>query len=309
MENYVTINSEMLKKGRSTIKTKIRVFLMITILAASLFGSLNLNKRSVDLGVEATSGQFDIEKNDKYSFFTTDDKKIQFTLVNDGSFSEETINKIKYELKRGYQLITKEVGIAVDEQKDIMVILKEGVHESISGQAGHHSFDLYNIEEGTYPLIHELSHVLIGHSYETSAFLSEGIAEYLAEKYELWYPAYFDINMLMKYYRDHHYYIPLEDLLNKELEYKLIRPNLNDDLAAFSYTEAHSLAKYLINEYGIHKYMKVLKSKDAVSELQIQYNLTLEELEADWLSSLNNVSLPGELEEHLDKLNFEFRYP
>lgn len=114
----------------------------------------------------------------------TPDGKVTFEIINNMKVPQEKVEKIKEELLTAYDVIQNSIQTAYVPSDKINVYLNKGDLTSL-GLASR--IELYGVKEDRYPLIHELTHSLLGYGkdFDTSSgyFTQEGFASYLEEKY------------------------------------------------------------------------------------------------------------------------------
>lgn len=134
---------------------------------------------------------------------------------------------------------------------------------------------------GIPPIAHELTHYL---ALSDSSSLSEGLAELIQAKFSKNPPSSVD-----RRYKDI-YGLSKEFLRGTEydLEYiaKIGLPAREypeeEELNRF-YILSHSFTRYLIDQYGVEKYMQVYKSKRILAGYEEVYGRNLDQLKGDWL--------------------------
>lgn len=114
----------------------------------------------------------------------THDGKITFEIFNNVGVAQEKVESIKEELLHAYTYIEQSIHTNYVPSNKINVLLLEG-HEASWGLRS--EIKLYNIRENKYPLVHELTHSLLGYGeyFDTSKgyFTQEGFATYMENKY------------------------------------------------------------------------------------------------------------------------------
>ncbi len=161
---------------------------------------------------------------------------------------------------------------ALAEDEKIVVRAMEGA--GISRIGGSNLILLYYIREGVIPLAHELTHVLMGES--SSRLLTDGLAVYCQERFGgLSYPSFFrsiEAATLGELRR------------GRSLSLLDLRMNIGFEGQTWrlAYLEAGSFARYLIDRYEFPLFEQVYSTNDFLSA----YDMSLAELEGDWLESL-----------------------
>ncbi|WP_342534562.1 hypothetical protein MHB40_10765 [Lysinibacillus sp. FSL K6-0057] len=154
--------------------------------------------------------------------------------------------------------------------------------------------ELVGVNEDIYPLVHEMTHSLLGygdnfqsdHGYVTQ----EGFASYMEDQYgknKLYFEKY------MKHYLDSDKLIPISKLIDPNQDDVYFRPELpnqkeNQILMEMSYTHAASFVTYLIDTYGLEKFEQIYNEKELAKKIEEVYGENSSELEKDWLAFIQN---------------------
>ena len=139
------------------------------------------------------------------------------------------------------------------------------------------SLSIFHIKENNAPVIHEVTHVLTKHEY--NSFFSEGLAVYFQERFSKidGYP---------------NFSVPLDDLVRNNESQLLDIPYLNNDNKVFeqvgteqrrlAYIEAGSFINFLVVNYGEQKLAELHNSRSL--NFKEVFGKKIEELEAEWKS-------------------------
>ncbi len=156
-------------------------------------------------------------KESSYSQFTSEDGKVQFSLVNNGSFKEDILSRIHKQTLAAYEEILALTGHEIEEEKEILIQLEEG--RGISMYM-HGSIKLHNIGEQNEFLVHELVHALLGYDYQNAGYFTlDGLAMYLDRQITGHLPPnYFghSSHEVMNYLKENGAVIPLEAVVHPE---------------------------------------------------------------------------------------------
>jgi len=165
-----------------------------------------------------------------------------------------------------------------DDGKKITIRLSD--EPGMSRIAGTRLIYLHLVREGRLPLVHEVTHVLMGNS--ASRLLHEGLAVYTQERFghELAFP---------------NFSMPVNWCILKELSKATLLPllNLHKGMGFYggsrklAYLQAGSFTKYLIKRYGYAKFRDAYYSGD----YKYVYGQSLSELERGWVASLQRFAL------------------
>ncbi|MEH7393471.1 hypothetical protein V7149_22380 [Bacillus sp. JJ1503] len=114
----------------------------------------------------------------------TADGKITFKISNTIKVPEEKVESIKQELLNAYNDIQKSIQTNYVPSERINIFLNEWNQASWGLRS---ELKLYAIRENQYPLVHELTHSLIGYgnNFDSSMgyLTQEGFATYMEDKY------------------------------------------------------------------------------------------------------------------------------
>ncbi|URT71610.1 hypothetical protein [Cytobacillus firmus] len=258
------------------------VFLIMLILA----GCSDIKQNSAASDNESSSQDNDFQK------FKTEDGEIEINIFNKGSFSEATLKQIKEETLSFYTALKKE-NVLLSSPSKIYLHLYD---EKKVSYASDNTIHLYWVKEGNYPLIHELTHVILG--YTEGHVTQEGLAIFMQDSYSDRgaFPNFHeDVHGIMKYLMTRGISISLETLLREEKIFT--QSNLNKDsysLRWLGYIESASFSDFLINQYGMEKFLKIYDRPNLTDEIHAVYGKKLEHFEMEWKEFLQRKSIPNE---------------
>nr|WP_257989801.1 hypothetical protein [Bacillus infantis]MCR6609534.1 hypothetical protein [Bacillus infantis] len=224
--------------------------------------------------------------------FKTEDGRINIVMQNKGEFSADTLKQIKEEILGFYGELQKE---KMPFSPPSRIYLNLHNEQKVSSHNGG-TINLYHISEGNYPLIHEMTHALFND--ENGQVTQEGLAIYMQDTYsERSVNPNFkeDTHEIMKHLIFKGIMVPLETLLQEDRFFSYT--NLDKDstsLRWLAYIESASFTRYLIDEYGLEKFLKIHGNPNLTSETQVVYGKSLEQLEGEWRQFLQNDPLPNE---------------
>ncbi|WP_059173324.1 hypothetical protein [Bacillus sp. FJAT-27445] len=234
---------------------------------------------------ESTKTEQELPK-DKPSenLITTKDGNITFNIVNSGGFPDKTLEKIKDELVAAYDVINTSIATDYVPSERINVYLMEG-NEISSGYR--ERLNLYSIKEDKYPLVHELTHTLLGYGDNNGFLTQEGYADYMENKYG---KQKMDFHRVMRHFIDSNKKIPLTNLMDPETDNTYFRPLLNFSenytLMWMAYIQAASFVSYLIESYGMDDFENIYNKPDLPSLVEKVYRKNVAELENEWVDYL-----------------------
>ncbi|WP_242061662.1 peptidase MA family metallohydrolase [Cytobacillus firmus] len=155
---------------------------------------------------------------------------------------------------------------------------------------------LYWVEEGNYPLIHELTHVLFG--YTEGHVTQEGLAIFMQDSYSVRgaFPNFQgDVHDIMKYLMTQEISIPMETLLSADQIFTHSKLNKDSNsLRWLGYIESASFSDFLINQYGIEEFLEIYDRPNLTDEIHAVYGKKLNHLEMEWKEFLRGNSVPNE---------------
>ncbi|MGY3188877.1 peptidase MA family metallohydrolase [Lysinibacillus sp. TE18511] len=248
------------------------------------------------------------EKNNE-NIVVTPDGKITFEIVNNIKVPQEKVESIKDEILTAYDDIQDSIHTDYVPSERINVYLNEGNEISWGLRS---KILLYGIREDRYPLVHELTHSLLGYgnNFEKSSgygyFTPEGFATYMEEKYG-------KINsyshQFMKSFIDTNKLIPIRNLIDPNQDDSYFRPDLTsqtgDTLMWMSYIHSASFIKYLIDTYGLEKFEKIYNEKNIGEKIEEVYGKSISEIENDWIGFIKNSQEPTN-KEKIKMMNYSY---
>ncbi|MEY9977908.1 hypothetical protein [Lysinibacillus sp. RC79] len=164
--------------------------------------------------------------NNDENIVVTADGKITFEIINKIKVPQEKVESIKGELLNAYDEIQNSIHTTYVPSERINVFLNEGNETSWGLKS---ELQLYDIKENQYPLVHELTHSLLGYgnNFDKSRgyFTQEGFATYMGDKYGK-NESY--THKLMKYFIDSNKFIPISKLIDLNQADSYFRPALKN---------------------------------------------------------------------------------
>ncbi|MDM5247733.1 MULTISPECIES: hypothetical protein [unclassified Lysinibacillus] len=228
-------------------------------------------------------------KNDE-NIVVTPDGEITFEIINKIKVPQEKVESIKEELLNAYDEIQNSIHTAYVPSERINVFLNEGNGVSWGLKS---ELQLYDIKENQYPLVHELTHSLLGYgnNFDTSRgyFTQEGFATYMEDTYGE-NESY--THKLMKYFIDSNKFIPISKLIDPNQDDAYFRPALTSQkeytLRWMSYIHSASFITYLIDTYGLEKFEQLYNEEDLAKKIKEIYGKNISEIENDWVVFIKN---------------------
>jgi len=228
-------------------------------------------------------------KNDE-NIVVTADGKITFEIINKIKVPQEKVESIKDELLNAYDEIQNSIYTPYVPSERITVFLNEGNEISWGLRS---ELQLYDIKENQYPLVHELTHSLLGYgnNFDKSRgyFTQEGFATYMDAKYG---KSESNSDKLMKYFIDSNKFIPISKLIDLNQDDAYFRPALTNQkeytLQWMSYIHSASFITYLIDTYGLEKFEQIYNEEDLAKKIEEIYEKNISEIENDWVVFIKN---------------------
>lgn len=228
--------------------------------------------------------------NNDENIVVTPDGKITFEIINKIKVPQEKVESIKDELLNAYDEIQNSIHTTYVPSERINVFLNEGNETSWGLKS---ELQLYDIKENQYPLVHELTHSLLGYgnNFDKSRgyFTQEGFATYMEEKYGK-NGAY--SHKFMKYLIDINKLLPISKLIDLNQADSYFRPVIKNQkdytLRWMSYVHSGSFITYLIDTYGLEKFEQLYNEEDLGKKIEEIYGKNISEIENDWVVFIKN---------------------
>ncbi|MGE8000066.1 hypothetical protein ACQKOF_15555 [Lysinibacillus sp. NPDC093190] len=228
--------------------------------------------------------------NNDENIVVTADGKITFEIINKIKVPQEKVESIKGELLNAYDEIQNSIHTTYVPSERINVFLNEGNELSWGLKS---ELQLYDIKENQYPLVHELTHSLLGYgnNFDKSRgyFTQEGFATYMEDKYGK-NESY--AHKLMKYFIDSNKFIPISKLIDLNQADSYFRPAIKNQkeytLRWMSYMHSASFITYLIDTYGLEKFEQLYNEEDLAKKIEEIYGKNISEIENDWVVFIKN---------------------
>lgn len=163
------------------------------------------------------------------------------------------------------------------------------------------------------PIAHETTHIIL--PYYSSLTLREGLASYCQDAFgkNLFIFSYgIDIHIYANCYFTYNFenYNKIFDVIGTDDIYQEIYTQGN--LRIMFYNMSHSFSKYLIETYGIEKFMAIYESENLQNDYKAIYDKSLDELKVEWqemLETLPEPMNPKEIKEYIQQFYEKNNYP
>ncbi|MGP4079755.1 hypothetical protein ACTWQL_07540 [Pseudalkalibacillus sp. R45] len=190
---------------------------------------------------------------DPYTEFNSDDGVVSFIILNDGSFSESTLIRIKRDTLHAYNEIRKITGFTNKGQEVFIELKKDnGLSHYWNG-----IIYLYNVDDEREALVHELVHALLGYDFKNAGYFTlDGLAMYLDKKITSNEPAtFFSFNSheLMKFLREEEINLPIEKLIDPEIAFEMNDLRKQIENRWLFYVQTSSFSKLLNRDVRFRK--------------------------------------------------------
>lgn len=255
-----------------------------------LRGSFLLSLLLLTACTEETNPKEPIQEEKENNIVVTNDGKITFEIKNTIGVSQEKVEAIKGEIVTAYDYIKDSIHTSYTPSEHINVwLMEDGLSWGFASK-----IELAGVKEDRYPLVHEMTHSLLGYGNNFGSdhgyFTQEGFASYMEDQYGK-NKLYFE--KFMKHYLDSDKLIPISKLIDPNQDDVYFRPELsskeeNRVMMEMSYTHAASFVTYLIDTYGLKKFEQIYNEKELAKKMEEVYGKNGSELEKDWLAFIQN---------------------
>ncbi len=184
------------------------------------------------------------------------------------------IDGVKKEAWKALKSIQPILGIDYKKVIEIKIVDKGGICNAIGGIV---SLSISHIRDKSAPIIHEVTHVLTKHEY--NSFFSEGLAVYFQERFGDFqaFPNFsLPFDDLMRNNKDQ--FIPFKQLIKDNK----IFGQVETEQRKIAYLEAGSFISFLVEKYGEQKLADLHNSR--ILNYKKVYGKEINKLEAEWKS-------------------------
>ncbi|MFU8647062.1 peptidase MA family metallohydrolase [Lysinibacillus sp. fkY74-1] len=232
------------------------------------------------------------EKNDD-NIVVTPDGKITFEIIKNIEISQSKVESLKDELLIAYHDIQNSIQTDYVPSERIKVYLNAGNDLSWGLRS---EIYLYGVKSNFYPLVHELTHSILGYGNNFDAsngyFTQEGFATYMEDKYGK--SSY--TNQFVKSFIDSNTLLPISNLIDPTQDDSYFRPDITSEtrftLMRMSYIHSASFINYLIETYGLEKFEKIYNEKNVANKIEEVYGKNVSEIEKEWVAFIKRSPEP-----------------
>ena len=212
-----------------------------------------------------------------------------FYILSGDTWAESRLDEIAAQRQRAYAEITKMINPAYHERVALYLFPDAETKLAYTGHTGmgwapggNVLVEIFNEKERVDPN-HELVHIVAGSLGDPPAMFSEGLAAYLQEGHkweghpvDAWAKAFADRDLL----------VPLARLVT------FTEIGSEQSQASITYPESASVVHYLIDHYGIEKFLAAYRDVKRAGFAAV-FGAPVEEVEKAWLASLKNIDAAG----------------
>ena len=215
----------------------------------------------------------------------------RFIIENHGNFTAQEVQRVRKELSIGLDAIEHLLGTIPAQKFPVVVHLRagRGVSHIEHGQG---PIELYWVREVQAPIIHELTHVLVGYTAAHGHWTQEGLASYLQDHYgeDTAFPTRKMAHTLAKVIRDEHSQLPMLEVMQdrNRQRYFGVKTPWHRWLA---YTQSTSLCQYVIDTYGMDTFLRLYDQPLEAIDFPQLLGKRPEELVADWEVHLSHLEV------------------
>ena len=194
-----------------------------------------------------------------------------FLIDKQAGLSDHRVTRVIGELNSGLAAL-KKLGVPLHTDKfPITVTLKagRGISRSYHGRG---PIILHRIAAKRSPIVHELTHMLAGYTWANGHWTAEGFASFMQDKYggDIAYPTRRQPHELLRVILDEGAALPMIDVMRDRRREKNFGKN-NPWHRFLAYAQSSSFCKYLIDTYGIRKFLTIYDQPYEDQEFQAIY--------------------------------------
>ncbi|BBF42390.1 hypothetical protein lbkm_1072 [Lachnospiraceae bacterium KM106-2] len=302
---YIRIMAD--KRGRNHMKNKylVVVGIIICVLLCSCKNTSNKTSKKQEVGYYLTMDDSEWNKYDTtYCGYSSKKKFLQ-----QGETYIKEMEKITglHNWEERYSPEKKNLEIKVVLQDDT------ASHARTLGKTKGITLKSYYFRYGVSPYAHELAHIFAGLGNNES--LSEGFPCYLSDQVGCVGVHNFGINphkLATMYIKEKRYQEVLDAIGIAGPPENASPTSTEGNYRSAYYNCSDSFCTYLIEKYGIHKFLKLYQSDQGLDAYQKVYGKTVVTLKADWSAYIKNYPVQftkKEVNQQIRKVLIKYHYP
>jgi hypothetical protein len=237
---------------------------------------------------------------------------VHVTLVNKNKYSDKLVNEVEEAIKTAIPEILKLTDELLIPKKEIEIILAKSEENAEINLPPYVTSTIYNLDEiylDEFNFNEMLIYTMFNEKDTISPFQTIGLAErLLAEKGE---GEYYSAHEMWMIHARYNYPSTLEDLVQGQVFKRRILLSIKRDghgpYSNTSYWKVSSFANYLMEQYGLDKFLPLYKSTDILKDLESTYGKSFADLESEWTGFVKE--LEDELPEKYNRqLEEDYQY-
>jgi hypothetical protein len=237
---------------------------------------------------------------------------VHVTLVNKNKYSDKLVNEVEEAIKTAIPEILKLTDELLIPKKEIEIILAKSEENAEINLPPYVTSTIYNPDEiylDEFNFNEMLIYAMFNEKDTISPFQTIGLAEHLlSEKGE---GEYYSAHEMWMIHARYNYPSTLEDLVQGQVFKRRILLSIKRDghgpYSNTSYWKVASFANYLMEQYGLDKFLPLYKSRDILKDLESTYGKSFADLESEWTGFVKE--LEDELPEKYNRqLEEDYQY-
>jgi hypothetical protein len=237
---------------------------------------------------------------------------IQVHLVNKAKYSDKLINQVEDAIKKSVPDILTVTNGHLIPKKEIEITLAKSEENAEINLPPYVTSTIYNPDEiylDEFNFNEMLIYAMFNEKDTISPFQTIGLAEHLlADKAD---GEYYSAHEMWMIHARYNYPSSLEDLVQGQVYKRRILLSIKRDghgpYSNTSYWKVASFANYLMEQYGLEKFLPLYKSSDIVKDLERTYGKSFADLESEWTGFVKE--LEDELPEKYNRqLEEDYQY-
>jgi hypothetical protein len=259
------------------------------------------------VGIWLVNSQSSASKEQKVSSVSVGNVEVQ--LVNNGEYSAKIVDEIKEHIKLPLENILKHTNGVLTPNKDIQIHLTNTEDSFELNRPAYATTSIYNPDQlhlNEWNYYQTLLLAMFTKKDTLSPFQTIGLAEFLfLENKKVVY--FYSSHEVWIVHRRHKTTATLEELVQANVfnrkVVKIVEQFGYTPLPETAYWMVASFSNFLIEKYGVEKFISLYKSTDVVADLEKTYGVPFSDLEAEWTSYVKELedSFPEKYNHDLEK--------